>query len=70
MVCHGLPANPLYMIVRGNGQFIATLQAPTLEDFPTIRGGHALAETVNTDAVVNLGLISSLCCHQRSFRIL
>jgi hypothetical protein len=65
-----LPANSLGMIIHRDGQAAAATQAAALENLTPVRGGHTLAETVDTQAAMNMGLVGSFGRHARSFRYL
>jgi hypothetical protein len=63
-----LPANSLGVIIHRYGQTAAATQAAALQNLATVRSGHTLAEAVDTQAAMNMGLVGSFGRHARSFR--
>jgi len=52
-----LPANSLNVIIFCHRQFMAALGAASLQNFAAIRGFHALAKAMNTDATAHSRLV-------------
>ena len=53
----GLPADLLYVVIAGDGEFLTSTLAAALEDLASVRGRHTGAKSMHPNTSANPGLV-------------
>lgn len=64
-----LPANPLHMVIHGNGQGATSACTAALQNFAPISGSHAFAKAMYAQTAAFFRLVGPFCCHLFSFPV-